>query len=156
MTALHGGWAGDLVLIIAVAVLVVGFLVVYAWTRRPPGDRAADTSAPPTMDRPLTEPPAPTSMSPEPYRAAEPRPWGPEPATWATEPPSWAFQSPAQPPPVPPLSAQPLSAQPLSAQPLSAQPLSGQPLSSAQASELRLERRHPLPPDAAFSLAEPS
>src|SRR5436309_1184357 len=100
MTALHGGWAGDLVLIIAVAVLVVGFLLVYVWTRRPPGDRAPDTSAPPTMDRPLSEPPA--SMSPEPYRAAEPRPWGPEPPTWATEPPSWAFQSPAQ-----PLSGQP-------------------------------------------------
>jgi hypothetical protein len=85
MTALHGGWAGDLVLIIAVAVLVVGFLLVYLWTRRPPGDGAA-----PAPPGPPEDVPAPT---------------GPEPPTWATEPPSWAFEPPAQPPPAQPLSA---------------------------------------------------
>src|SRR2546423_2034034 len=101
MMALHGGWAGDLVLIIAVAVLVVGFLLVYFWTRRPPGDRAAAASAR-TMTRPL-------------------EPQAPDPQSWATEPPSWAFERPA-----------------------------------VQPSSLPLERRHPLPPDAAFSLTEPS
>src|SRR5437588_8486011 len=108
MTALHGGGAGDLVLIIAVGVLVVGFLLVYLWTRRPSG---GDAVAAPTMDRPPEEVPAP--MRPEPFGTPEPFRF---PEQIPPDPPGWA----AEPPGVP------------------------------------LERRRPLPPDAAFSLTEPS
>jgi hypothetical protein len=138
MTALHGGWAGDLVLIIAVSVVVVGFLLVFLWTRRPPGDRAAEAPEPPAMDRAPDGMPAP--MLPDPFRNPE--------SFWIQEP----FRpGPMRPPEQlrPPERFRPPSE---ATEPQAPSWAAAEPPSRSQP----LERRHPLPPDAAFSLTEPS
>jgi len=83
----------DLLLLGAVAILAVGLLLVFIWTRRAARDEAADASAPPAWERPAGPPP-------EQLR-----------------------------PPVPLLPAQPRGTTPL-------------------------ERRRPMPPDAAFTVIE--
>src|SRR3954466_2215133 len=98
MMALHGGWATtsaalarqaevgfaapmELVLLVAVAVLVVGFLLVFIATRRSSRDGAADTPAPPSGQRPAVPreawrpaapPPPPPPVPREDWRPAAP------------------------------------------------------------------------------------
>ncbi|OLE28034.1 MAG: hypothetical protein AUG44_08510 [Actinobacteria bacterium 13_1_20CM_3_71_11] len=113
-TALRRGWAGagfaapmDVLLLVAVAVLVVGFLVAFLVTRRGPRDAVAPTPAPPAGQRPPAQPP-------EDWRLAAPPPPSPFPERRVPTPPPPEWHPGTAP----------------------------------------LERRRPMPPDAAFSLAD--